>query len=139
MNPYRSYTSSQLDTRSPGEQVAALFAKAAEHMQDAVNAIDENDIARRYESSQKAMTILEGLMTSLNRDTPERVAIARDLEIYYKTMINLISRVNIHNDRKTCVSLVDSFQDMAGFWKKASEILAEQSETQVLDQADMRA
>lgn len=128
-NPYRSYSKNQLDNACPGDQIAALFEKAAEHIANAGKAIDSDDVQGRYDYSQKTMAILEGLLACLNRDTPERAEAAASLEIYYKTMIMMISRVNIFNDKKTCESLESSFRDMAEFWRDAArQIAAQQNE-----------
>jgi flagellar biosynthetic protein FliS len=117
--PYKSYSTNQIDNACPGEQIAALFDMAAEHIIKASEAIAQNDIQARYDYSQKALAIIEGLMACLNRDTPERAQAASSLELYYTMMITMISRINIYNDPAICLSLESSFKDMANFWRNA--------------------
>ncbi len=126
INPYRSYSKNQLDNDAPGDQVAALFDKAAEHISKAAKAIAENDIQARFDYSQKTMAIMEGLLASLNRDTPERAEAAASLEAYYRSMIMMIGRVNVYNDPQVCHSLEKGFRSMAEFWRDAARILAAQ-------------
>lgn len=126
MNPFNAYARNQTDSRSSGDHIVALFEKAADHMCAAKMAITQSDVQARYESSQKAMLIMEGLLACLNRDTPERAKAAESLETYYKAMIMMISRVNIFDDEETCRSIEESFRDMARFWKKVTVELAAQ-------------
>ncbi len=118
-NPYKSYSHNQIDSATPAEQIGALFDKAARHIADASQAIARGDIQARYDASEKAMVIMEGLLSSLNRETPERAQAAESLELYYRTMIMMISRLNIYNDETVCSSLESSFKDMADFWRQA--------------------
>jgi flagellar biosynthetic protein FliS len=122
--PYKSYRSNQLDTAAPGVQIAALFDKAAVHIKNAADAITQNDVQSRFDYSQKALNIMEGLLACLNRETPERAAAALSLEAYYRTMIMMIGRVNVFNDLEGCNSLEKSFRDMAEFWRDADVQLA---------------
>ncbi|MBP6985818.1 MAG: flagellar protein FliS [Alphaproteobacteria bacterium] len=136
MNPYNTYARNQTESRLPGENISALFAKAASHMHEASVAIENMDINQRYESSQKAMVIMEGLLGCLNRDTPERAEAAKTLEAYYKTMIFMISRVNVFNDLETSKSIEQSFRDMAIFWKKATAQLVQQEDETFLPEVN---
>lgn len=92
-------------------------------MARAAEAIDSGDIKARYEASERTLAIMEGLLSCLNRDTPERTEAADNLALYYRTMIMMISQVNVFNDKAACISLERSFRDMASFWRDANQLL----------------
>lgn len=123
-NPYTRYSNNQLENALPGAQIGALFDKAAEHISNAAKAIREGDVQARYDYSEKSMAIMEGLLSCLNRETPERAAAAESLEAYYQSMITMIGRINIFNDLAVCNSLEKSFKDMAQFWREADAHLS---------------
>lgn len=138
-NPYNAYSRNQLGNAAPGEQIAALFDKAADHMAEAEKAISFGDVQARFNYSQKAMAIMEGLMACLNRDSPEKDKAAGDLAVYYQMMITMIGKVNIFNDQALCRSLENSFKDMAVFWRAAGKELAQKQNESINQESSVVA
>ena len=129
--PYQQYKKNAKIVSSPAEGIAQYFDEAATSMEAAAIAIDNNDIEKRYNDSQHAANIMSGLSASLNRDTPEQETMAQTLDDYYSSMIVMIGRMNIKNDRALCLSIRDSFKEMAKCWREAGAAYAKGQEEKV--------
>lgn len=122
-NPYaaKAYQQINVQSLSPGEQVARLLETAAKHIARARAHAEAREFEQRFYATEDAMKIINGLQGCLNAD-PQASSIRATLENYYAGVILLISRINIRNDVGTCDAAITSLKTMAETWREAEKI-----------------
>jgi flagellar biosynthetic protein FliS len=122
-NPYaaKAYQQINVQSLSPGEQVARLLETAARHVARARAHAEAKEFEQRFYATEDAMKIITGLQSCLSAD-PQASAMRATLEQYYSGVILLISRINIRNDTGACDAAVASLKTMADTWREAEKI-----------------
>jgi flagellar biosynthetic protein FliS len=122
-NPYAAKTYQQINVQSlsPGEQVARLLETAARHIARARAHAEAKEFEQRFYATEDAMKIVTGLQGCLSAD-PQASAMRTTLENYYAGVILLISRINVRNDLSACDAAMESLRTMAGTWREAEKI-----------------
>jgi flagellar biosynthetic protein FliS len=121
--PYaaRAYQQVNLQSLSPGEQVARLLETAAKHIARARAHAEAKEFEQRFYATEEAMKIINGLQGCLSTD-PQVSGIRDTLENYYTSVMLMVSRINIRNDLAACDSAVASLKTMASTWREAEKI-----------------
>lgn len=104
---------------SPFEVMARLMESASLCMGNVARAIENNDIKKRSDESEKALMMLAGLMDYLNDDTPEQKKMVETLRIYYRSMMDLITNLNVRPEKELAEALSQSFSDFSEAWRSA--------------------
>lgn len=122
-NPYaaKAYQQINVQSLSPGEQVARLLETAAKHIARARVHAEAKEFEQRFYATEDAMKIISGLQGCLSSD-PQASSMRATLENYYAGVILLISRINIRNDLAACDAAITSLRTMAGTWREAEKI-----------------
>ncbi len=123
MNPnplYKAYKNRDIEGAQPAEQVAILLEKAAAHLKDAKQAIQNKNMEECYFYCEKASTIISGLAKSLSHTTPEQAQMAATLQSYYTMLDQLIGQILSKQDTPSCDVLIASLYDMASTWRQVS-------------------
>lgn len=122
-NPYaaKAYQQINVQSLSPGEQVARLLETAARHIARARAHAEAREFEQRFNATEDAMKIITGLQGCLSAD-PQASAMRTTLENYYAGVILLISRINIRNDPAACDAAIASLKTMADTWREAEKI-----------------
>lgn len=103
-NPYDQVSSqyktielqSRIDTASPHELIELLLQGARSHIATAQGNIQRNQIKDKGEHIGKAISIVEGLKTSLNQDQGGEIAV--NLLKLYDYIQHLLLKANLTND-----------------------------------------
>jgi flagellar secretion chaperone FliS len=103
-NPYQSvlnkYKSielhSRVETASPHELIELLLQGARSHIATAQGNIQRNQIKEKGENIGKALTIVEGLKSSLNHELGGEIAI--NLQKLYDYIQIILTKANLKND-----------------------------------------
>jgi len=116
-NPYSVYKiQNKKQAESVAESVAYFFELAANHMKEAGQCIERNDIVKLVEETQKAQEILGSLAENLQPTDPEIGDVAEKLYHYYSTMMILMSRMVIKRDITICAAIEKSLRQMQSCW-----------------------
>jgi len=132
-NPYQAYKQTQttsMTEEEPAIITAKLLEKAAQHLEKAAIAIDENRIEDRVNESNRAIVILTGLQGSLERETEAMAKNADVLDTFFQTMAGLITRMNATNDTNTALSIAKNLHVMAGSWRNLAQQKADYEKQQ---------
>ena len=120
-NAARAYGDQQVNTSSPAQMVYMLYNKAVSVLQEAVKAIEENDIQARCNANCRAMEIIAHLQGTLDLD--QGGEIARNLhEIYRFSLVHLM-KVDRNNDPQAARDVIGLLTPMRDSWA----ILAQRS------------
>lgn len=113
----KAYQTNNVQSMTPGEQVARLLETAAKHLLRAKGFIEEGNPAARFEATEDALKIIQGLQSCLNI-TAETEEVAGTLERYYIHITLQVSHINVHNDAEKCTEVSDSLRTMANTWRE---------------------
>lgn len=117
-NPYQSYEQNSVNTAPPGELTLMLYNGVLKFINQAKNAIEENNVEKKNLNLQKAQNIISELMVTLNMD----IAISKELMNLYDYMNRRLIEANIKNDLEILdevASLITEFRDT---WKEALQL-----------------
>jgi flagellar protein FliS len=89
---------------SKTRQVVMLYEGILKFLNNAKQAIKNNDIQERYNNIEKTIAIINGLQHSLDIEKGGEVAI--QLNKFYNTMITKLNMVNIKNESEESVEWV---------------------------------
>jgi len=103
-NPYQQISSqyksielqTRIDTASPHELIDLLLQGARSHIATAQGNIQRNQVREKGEHIGKALSIVEGLKTSLNQDRGNEIA--GNLFKLYDYIQQILLQANINND-----------------------------------------
>lgn len=96
LNEYKSIElQTRVDTASPHELIELLLQGARSHIATAQGNIQRNQIQQKGEHIGKAISILEGLKTSLNQE--QGGTIAANLLQLYDYIQHLLLKANLNN------------------------------------------
>jgi len=95
-----------------------LLSAAARYMETARECMNASDIEGRFNATEKCSTILSGLRSCLNRETPEAQAISDTLDSYYARLLTFMTQINIKNDLALCESVIESLRTMSSTWRE---------------------
>lgn len=120
LNRYRSTSNLGL---SPFEVMARIMESVSICMTNVGKAIENKDIVKRSHESEKAMMLLAGLMDFLCEDTPEQKKMSESLKVYYRSMMDLITNLNVRPDTELAETLAQSFGEFATAWRSAPQTM----------------
>lgn len=117
-NPYKSYEQNSVNTASPGELTLMLYNGCLKFINFAKRAIEEDNIADKNINLQKAQSIINELMVTLNMD----IEISKNMMGLYDYMNRRLIEANIKNDvaiLDEVASLITEFRDT---WKQVIQM-----------------
>lgn len=126
------YQQQQVNTASPAKMVFMLFEKLLSRLQEALHAIERNDIQARCNANCSAQELLAHLSSTLDMDQGGEIAVNLE-KLYTHCMIRLMD-VDRHNDPEAANEVIGLLAPLRDSWAK----LAEQSDGE-LRQAIMNA
>lgn len=119
-----AYLSQQLAALSPASRVAMLYDKAIASLREAVQAIEDGDIQRRWSANNLAGQIIETLWATLDLD--KGGDIAANLDRLYAFMLRHLADVDMKNDPKPAQDVIKLLEPLRQSWHE----LAKQNEAQ---------
>lgn len=117
-NPYQSYQQNSVNTASPGELTLMLYNGCLKFIHQAKKAIEEKNIEMKNTNIQKAQSIIQELMVTLNMD----MEISKNMMSLYDFMNRRLMEANIKNDASILdevEGLVTEFRDT---WKEVIQV-----------------
>ncbi|MGM0778017.1 MAG: flagellar export chaperone FliS [Bacillota bacterium] len=117
-NPYQSYQQNSVNTASPGELTLMLYNGCLKFIHQAKKAIEEKNIEMKNTNIQKAQSIIQELMVTLNMD----IEVSKNMMSLYDFMNRRLMEANIKNDASILdevEGLVTEFRDT---WKEVIQV-----------------
>lgn len=117
-NPYQSYQQNSVNTASPGELTLMLYNGCLKFIHQAKKAIEKKNIEMKNTNIQKAQTIIQELMVTLNMD----IEVSKNMMSLYDFMNRRLMEANIKNDASILdevEGLVTEFRDT---WKEVIQV-----------------
>ncbi|MBG9444636.1 flagellar export chaperone FliS [Cytobacillus firmus] len=117
-NPYQSYQQNSVNTASPGELTLMLYNGCLKFIHQAKKAIEEKNIEMKNTNIQKAQSIIQELMVTLNMD----IEVSKNMMSLYDFMNRKLMEANIKNDASILdevEGLVTEFRDT---WKEVIQV-----------------
>lgn len=108
----------RIDAASPHELINLLLQGARTHIATAQGNIDRKEIQEKGEHISKALSIIEGLKTSLNHE--QGGEIAENLLQIYMHIEYLLLKANLNNDKELLVQSNVLLAQVHEAWQKVS-------------------
>lgn len=109
-------------TVSPARQVALLYDRAISSLREAIHAIEEGNIERRWKANSRAMEIIGQLALALDRDAGGQFA--ENLERLYRFMLLRLPNVDIANDPQPAHDVIGLIEPLRRSWHELADRLA---------------
>lgn len=117
-NPYQSYQQNSVNTAAPGELTLMLYNGCLKFISLAKKAIAEKNIAERNTNIQKAQSIINELMVTLNMD----YEVSKNMMSLYEFIKQRLVEANIKNDSTILREAEELVTDFRDTWKQAIQI-----------------
>lgn len=113
---YKAYQTNKYQTASPHRLILMLYNGAIQFANNAVQAIQEKNIAETNKWIQKTQDIIYELLSSLN--TKEGGQLARNLQNLYFYMIDRLIEANIKKDEEPLHEVIKIIQEIKSSWEE---------------------
>ena len=110
----QQYMMQQLMSASPARLVAMLYDRASSLLTEAVNAIENNDIERRWRANQKATEVIGHLWETL--DMEQGGEIAANLSQLYGFMLKRLLAVDVENSAEAAREVIQLLEPLRRSW-----------------------
>jgi flagellar protein FliS len=111
-----AYRNQQILTSAPAQLVAMLYDKAITSLKEAIHAIEENDIERRWKANKRAFEIISHLSSTL--DMEQGGEIAEHLDRLYAFMLSRLSFVDLRNDPEPALEVIHLLDPLRRSWRE---------------------
>lgn len=95
--------------------IAKAFKKAEKLSSDIIDAIDNKNIESRYLISEELIRLMVEVHDAFSSDAPQGIDTA--MQKYCMQNINLLTKVNLKNDKELAITLKQSFYEVAIMWE----------------------
>lgn len=115
MNPYQTYQNNSILTASPEELILMLYNGAIKFCNQAVEAIEQNNIPKSNEYILKAQKIISELRVTLDK----KYAVAEDMDRMYEFIYHLLVQANISKDVEKLNTAAQFIREFRDTWREA--------------------
>ena len=112
------YLMRQLMSASPPRLVAMLYDRAVFLLTEAVDAINDNDIERRWRANQKATEVICHLWETLDMEKGGEVA--ANLNKLYGFMLRRLLAVDMENSAKAAQEVIQLLEPLRRSWHETA-------------------
>ena len=113
-NPYQTYSNNAVTTASPGELTLMLYNGCLKFINQAKQAITDQNIEVKNTSIQKAQAIIQELMVTLNMD----MAVSENLLSLYDYLNRRLIEANIKSDTAILEEVEGFVAEFRDTWKE---------------------
>ncbi|MCM3092529.1 MULTISPECIES: flagellar export chaperone FliS [unclassified Cytobacillus] len=117
-NPYQSYQQNSVNTASPGELTLMLYNGCLKFIHQAKKAIEEKNIEMKNTNIQKAQSIIQELMVTLNMD----MEVSKNMMSLYDFMNRRLMEANIRNDASILAEVEGLVTEFRDTWKEVIQV-----------------
>lgn len=94
--------------------ISKVFRKAETLSNEMVEAIEYKNIEKRYLNSEELIRLMSEVHKVFDLENPQGADIA--MQKYCVHNINLLTKINLRNDKELAITLVQSFSEVANMW-----------------------
>ena len=127
------YLTQQIMTASPAQLVYLLLDKAISSLNEAILAIEEGDVARRWKANNRATEIVSHLWSTLDREKGGQIA--DNLDQLYGFILRQLPAVDIQNDPQPARDAIGLLTPLRESWREIAAKGAAAGQTQGRAQA----
>ena len=95
--------------------IAKAFRKAETLSTEIIDAIEHKHFEQRYLKSEEIINLMVELHSTFSPETPEGIDIA--MRKYCLGNINLLTKINLKNDKDLAITLKQSFLEVGNMWE----------------------
>ena len=117
-NPYQSYQQNSVNTASPGELTLMLYNGCLKFIHQAKKAIEEKNIEMKNTNIQKAQSIIQELMVTLNMD----MEVSKNMMSLYDFMNRRLMEANIKSDASILAEVEGLVTEFRDTWKEVIQV-----------------
>ena len=119
MNQYKNIElQTKIDSATPHELILLLIQGAKSHICVAKSNIEHNEISAKGEHIGKAISILEGLQTCLDREKGQELA--QNLDKLYEYIQQILLKANIDNNTQLLDEAIQLLNPIHDAWLEIS-------------------
>lgn len=131
---HKVYAQQQVFTASPAKLVLMCYEQAIASLREAVQAIEENNIEKRWKANNKAHEIISHLWSTL--DTDNGGDIAKNLDQLFGFILTKLPEVDFKNNPQPAMDAIKLLEPIRLAWKDLVEQYSEKELAQA--EADAR-
>ncbi len=105
-------------TASPEKLVFMMYDKAIGSLKEAVRAIEDNDIERRWKSNKKAFEIISHMWQTLDMENGGEIS--QNLDKLFSYILNRLPNVDFNNDPQPAIDAIKLLEPLHASWKQLS-------------------
>lgn len=113
------YLTQELMTASPARLVVMLYDRAIQCLNDAIKAIEDGNIERRWQSNKKANEIITHLAMTLNFEQGGQIA--HNLNDLYRFMLRTLVNVDVRNDPQPARDVIKLIEPLRQSWDQLAK------------------
>jgi len=118
-NVIQNYGTQQVMTSSPAKLIALLYDKAIVSLKEAVRAIEDGHIEKRWKANNRAVEIITHLANTLDHDSGGKVA--SNLDQLYEFMLTRLLNVDLKNDAQAAAEVIDLLLPLRDSWHQLAD------------------
>jgi flagellar protein FliS len=113
------YRNQELMTASPARLVVMLYDRAIQSLNEAIKAIDDGDIERRWKANKNASEIITHLAMTLNFEEGGQIAL--NLNDLYRFMLTTLVNVDVRNDPQAARDVIKLIEPLRASWDQLAK------------------
>ncbi|MGD8525644.1 MAG: flagellar export chaperone FliS [Thioalkalispiraceae bacterium] len=121
----RANIQAEVNTASPHRLIQMLMQGALDKMAIARGALERKDFAKKSENISMAISIIQGLQSSLDKEQGEDIA--QNLDDLYQYMIKTLFEANASNDMSKLNEAAKLMAEIKQGWDELGVMLAKQA------------
>jgi flagellar protein FliS len=113
------YRNQELMTASPARLVVMLYDRAIQSLNEAIKAIADGDIQRRWKANKNASEIITHLAMTLNFEEGGQIAL--NLNDLYRFMLRTLVNVDVRNDPQPARDVIKLIEPLRESWDQLAK------------------
>jgi flagellar protein FliS len=113
------YRNQELMTASPARLVVMLYDRAIQSLNEAIKAIEDGDIQRRWKANKNANEIITHLAMTLNFEEGGQIAL--NLNDLYRFMLSTLVNVDVRNDPQAARDVIKLIEPLRASWDQLAK------------------
>lgn len=113
------YRNQELMTASPARLVVMLYDRAIQSLNEAIKAIADGDIQRRWKANKNASEIITHMAMTLNFEEGGQIAL--NLNDLYRFMLRTLVNVDVRNDPQPARDVIKLIEPLRASWDQLAK------------------
>lgn len=120
---HKVYAQQQVYTASPAKLVLMCYEHAISALNDAIRAIEENNVEKRWKANTKATEIITHLWSTLDMEGGGKIA--ENLDQLYNLMLSKLPEVDFKNSSDTARDIIKLLEPLRDAWRDLAKNYSE--------------